>query len=175
MAKGKINVIRGKILIDHGKVQTCRCCGAGCEFCSGATPVTYEMVLSGITWCCVGGFRVVDASNLTNLTLTQYGGDDSCVWTGTTTVEHEEWSGLNCTGTLIHTDSANTEVRLEKLSTTSWRLVISCSGLATTFFKATITGQANNCTGELIFTPNEITGCSYLYMAYGGAVTVNVP
>jgi len=51
MAKGKINLIGGKILIDQGKVQLCRCCGVPCEFCSGATPRTITVVFDGITYC----------------------------------------------------------------------------------------------------------------------------
>jgi len=51
MAKGKINVIRGKILIDHGKVQTCRCCGVPCQYCTSTTPKTMTVVLSGIDYC----------------------------------------------------------------------------------------------------------------------------
>jgi len=58
MAEGKINIIRGKVLIDHGKVQTCRCCGIPCQYCPGATPSQVEIVFADIDYC-------VCASNVT--------------------------------------------------------------------------------------------------------------
>jgi len=48
MAEGKVNIRRSKVLVDHGKVQTCRCCG--CSFCSGVAK-TFTATSSSIAEC----------------------------------------------------------------------------------------------------------------------------
>jgi len=52
MAKGRINILRGKVLIDHGKVQTCRCCekwGTYCQYYHDAEDRTPKYIAITIT------------------------------------------------------------------------------------------------------------------------------
>jgi len=54
MAEGKININRGKILIDNGLVQTCRCCEKPtCEWCPDTDPETWSVTITGLTACCI--------------------------------------------------------------------------------------------------------------------------
>lgn len=126
MAKAKLNILRGKVLVEHGKVQNCRCCPTAvkCQFCSDATsdltPKKVLVTLTGIDSCScaalfksyiglTAGFEIADAFTVdpnNAWTLPQVDGNP-CLWqlnvpcTGVV----KAWDGTDCTGSVYFSDA----------------------------------------------------------------------
>ena len=107
MAEGKININRGKVLIDNGKVQTCRCCCVVCVACGADTPCTYEVTLSGITFQACGVLSVITSGE----------------------IDEEPTVGPNGTFTLTQTTAASPISPLGDVGPCLYRAIIPCGGV----------------------------------------------
>ena len=183
LAGGKRGVRKsGKSAVFNANGACASCCEVPCEYCDGRTPKTFEVVFSGLTWCCMNRFDGTgdkyddDLGNLVDVLLTQKP-DYPCQWESLVLLGYKSYYGNLCQDVLFDTTQVSCTIHLEKLSDTSWILDIYEQGWFGRIFRHTLTGQASSCGGNLTFT-NEITECrpgEGSPAAFGGSATVSVP
>ncbi len=185
----------GVLLKNASGVLVKECDDGGCQFCTGDTPETLEVVFSDIEGCCVPGLTGLRTAILTSSaawelnyggtrTLTQFS-EDSCLWWELIlNVGYDKYFEVfECTTHDSHETTAQIVINLTKTSDSAWTLTARLnttefsSNYSGYLFYSTITEQAAGCTGNLSFT-NDLTVCSGLAhgnAGYDGSATVSLP
>jgi len=186
-ADGKRGVLAsGKAAVFNAGGECAECClepGDACGFCEGVTPLTFEVVLSSITPCCIPGsagvgrpdFKVASPI-LGTFALTQ-SGETACQWLGNATENLMYLYASNdgsCVG-VAGSAAVTPGIVLTKTNDTSWVLSVAVTYPSPVYsfnmFYSAILSQPTSCTGELVFTNREV--CVGTDGGYGGAATVN--
>ena len=187
MAKGKLNILRGKVLRDHGKVQTCRCCGApesgvDCVDCAGGTPLQLELVVSGVSFCCSthihllppGATIVSDPYGELNTThvLTQLG-HNPCIWTTEITLHMAIYSDNNCETLDSEEDVIGyIDVHRDAADTWSVAMIVELRDASRVFFVDT-SGVEDGCSPSGLVLTNTRT-CGNLSLGGSGTATLSL-
>jgi len=178
----------GKVAVFDANGNCPECCEEGCEFCSGTTPETFEVVFSDIDGCCKPGVFFYRPAIGTWLTAAFVNGTHELVRSGPCT-----WSKLisnvgystyleiyTCDTFFQNLSSATIGITLKKTANDTWTLSVSFTttiyddyGLYGFIFYKKITGQVAECDGDLAFT-NDITDCSG-GICQDGTATVGLP
>jgi len=186
-ASGKAGIrSTGKSAIFNSNGECAECCG-GCEYCSGATPKTFEVVFSGISVGCCGQAGGPTSKKLTNaaqinttfIATNLEASGSPCVWykSVVNAASVNYYSNLNCV-TFSYSSNTSLYISLEKTAAGAWRLTMHTSydpsiGRNYIFFSE-IAGEAADCGGPLSFT-NDLVGCGGINVGIGGTATVTIP
>ena len=182
----------GVLLKNSDGVLVKECGGDPCQYCDGSTPKTFEVAVSGVSGgCCKTGEPFYRPDIDTTLAIAWVHGTHTleqtgpCTWSKTSNgVWYQTfYRESGCSVSPAGEASAWLTWILEKTSATTWTLranfetaiYIVGKNLWGVAFYSEITGQAENCSGDLEF-PSSLTDCAFRnVMCTGGVATVSVP